>query len=52
MANVVKTKIMKNHRVPVIIAQLFWYMSSHIVVNLSKVLILYSANLFLSIAIA
>lgn len=50
MANMIKTKIVKHHSIPVIIIQFFRDMSGDIVVNFSKVLGIYSATLSTTMA--
>jgi hypothetical protein len=40
MAYMVKAKVMKEYGIPIVITQFLWHMSSHIIVDLCKILIL------------
>ena len=41
MSNMIKSKIMKHHGIPVIISQFFWNVSSNIIVHFSEILMKY-----------
>src|ERR1700712_3453274 len=45
MSNMIQPKVMKHHSTPVILVQLFWDMSSDVIVNFSKILDIHSAML-------
>lgn len=50
MPNMIESKIVKHHSVPVIILQLVRNMSSDIIINFSKILDIYSARLSTTMA--
>jgi hypothetical protein len=46
VTNMIKSEIMKDHGVPIVIFQFFWNMSRNIIVNFSEILGIFSAMLF------